>query len=207
MRDGRGRLVGFSKITRDLTDEKGTTDRLIKEVRQLQAVFDRSHAVMFLKDTSGRYIRVNGQFEKSFGVKADDILGKTDREIFPPIQAKEFEENDRKELAYRPAYYIYSSPVAEHSYSSRIHIGYYTLRVNRYHIRRHMNKLTELIDLPQRPPRLSMCVAPPLVRHDHSSFIDDLNRDADYQLCGRQEVPPGFHSLIHINTVVPERVH
>ncbi len=101
MRDGSGRLVGFSKITRDLTDEKGTTDRLIKEVRQLQAVFDRSHAVMFLKDTSGRYIRVNGQFEKSFGVKADDILGKTDREIFPPIQAKEFEENDRKVIESR----------------------------------------------------------------------------------------------------------
>ena len=101
MRDGSGKLVGFSKITGDLTDEKHTTDRLIKEVRQLQAVFDRSHAVMFLKDTSGRYIRVNGQFERSFGMKATDILGKTDREIFPPVQAKEFEQNDRKVIDAR----------------------------------------------------------------------------------------------------------
>ena len=101
MRDSNGRLKGFSKITRDLTDEKSATDRLIKEVQQLQGVFDRSNAVMFLKDTSGKYIRVNGQFERSFGMKAAAILGKTDREVFPPDQAREFEENDKKVIESR----------------------------------------------------------------------------------------------------------
>ncbi len=101
MRDSSGRLKGFSKITRDLTDEKSATDHLIKEVQQLQAVFDRSHAVMFMKDLSGKYIRVNGQFERSFGMKAGEILGKTDREIFPPDQANEFGQHDRKVIESR----------------------------------------------------------------------------------------------------------
>ncbi len=96
MRDARGTLKGFSKITRDLTEEKAATDRLVNEVRQLQALFGRSHAVMFLKDVSGRYIRVNEQFEHSFGVTAKDVLGKTDRDMFPPDQADEFRKHDRE---------------------------------------------------------------------------------------------------------------
>lgn len=98
MRDGDGTLIGYSKISRDLTERKETEDRLIRELQQFKDVFDNSHAMMFMKDLRGRYVRVNAKFEQSFGIRAKDILGKTDAEIFPKEQADEYVAHDREVL-------------------------------------------------------------------------------------------------------------
>jgi PAS domain S-box-containing protein len=63
---------------------------------RLRAILDHSPAVIFLKDTRGRYLHVNRQFEKRFGLSARDVIGKNDREIFPRKQAALFQTNDRK---------------------------------------------------------------------------------------------------------------
>jgi two-component system, cell cycle sensor histidine kinase and response regulator CckA len=61
----------------------------------LQSFLDYSAALVFLKDSGGRYVMVNRQFEKSFGVTREEVLGRTDSEIFESEQAKTFAENDR----------------------------------------------------------------------------------------------------------------
>ena len=63
---------------------------------RLRAILDHSPAVIFLKDTRGRYLHVNRQFERRFGLSAHDIIGKTDGEIFPRKQARLYQTNDRK---------------------------------------------------------------------------------------------------------------
>jgi PAS domain S-box-containing protein len=65
------------------------------EIR-LQAFMDNSPSVMFIKELDGRYVHANKQFQKSFGLPEQQIIGKTDLAIFPHEQAKEYRANDRK---------------------------------------------------------------------------------------------------------------
>jgi PAS domain S-box-containing protein len=66
--------------------------------KRLQAILDNSPAIIFLKDPEGRYLYVNPQFGKLTPLTPEQILGKTDAEIFPPEQAAAFRANDLKVL-------------------------------------------------------------------------------------------------------------
>src|SRR2546429_2888322 len=61
---------------------------------QLVAFADHSPAVMFLKDREGRYRLVNEQFLRRFGLRRDQVIGRTDLELFPRDQALRFAAND-----------------------------------------------------------------------------------------------------------------
>jgi PAS domain S-box-containing protein len=65
---------------------------------RLQAILDHSPAVIFLKNLRGRYLLVNRRFEKLFGLRREEIVGRTDRELFPREQAGAFSANDRAVL-------------------------------------------------------------------------------------------------------------
>jgi|CXWL01.1.fsa_nt_gi PAS domain S-box-containing protein len=65
---------------------------------RLQAILDYSPTIMFLKDTQGRYLLTNRQFERCFGLSREEIIGKTDAELFPAEQATAFHANDRQVL-------------------------------------------------------------------------------------------------------------
>ena len=69
--------------------------------RRLESILDNSATVIFLKDVAGRYRLVNRCFEDLFHMRERDIIGKTDREIFPAEIAERFRENDRKVLETR----------------------------------------------------------------------------------------------------------
>ena len=61
IRDERGELVGFAKITRDLTERR--REEQLHEAQALLAAFtDNSPAAMSLKDREGRYRFVNAKF-------------------------------------------------------------------------------------------------------------------------------------------------
>jgi PAS domain S-box-containing protein len=51
-----------------------------------------------LKDTEGRYLLVNREIERAFGISQEQIKGKTDSEIFPPEEAAKYRANDLKVL-------------------------------------------------------------------------------------------------------------
>jgi len=55
---------------------------------------DNSPSVIFFKDIQGVYLDVNPRFEQLFGLKRDQIIGRTDHEIFPGKQAANFRAND-----------------------------------------------------------------------------------------------------------------
>ena len=71
---------------------------LEKSSAQLNAILDNAPAVIYLKDTQGRYLFVNRQFEKSFALSRPQIIGHTDHEIFPGAAADDFVANDRRVL-------------------------------------------------------------------------------------------------------------
>ena len=66
---------------------------------RLVAFADHSPAVMFLKDREGRYRLVNEQFLQRFGLRRDQVIGRTDLELFPRDQALRFAANDAEVLS------------------------------------------------------------------------------------------------------------
>lgn len=86
------------ELEREITERQQAEKALQASEAQLRGVLDHSPAVIFLKDTRGRYLRVNRQFERRFGLMEADILGKTDGQLFARKQAAIFQANDRKVL-------------------------------------------------------------------------------------------------------------
>ena len=74
-------------VGRDVTNEKLAEQRM-------QAVVDNATAVIFMKDTEGRYLLVNRLYEQLFHVSRKDVLGKSDHDIFPEAMAESFRKND-----------------------------------------------------------------------------------------------------------------
>ncbi len=90
LRGRSGELSGFAKVTRDLTG----IHRALENEQLLSAFTGHSLAVMFLKDTHGRYRFVNATFLQRFGLRREQVLGLSDAEIFPRAQAAAFRAND-----------------------------------------------------------------------------------------------------------------
>ena len=91
-------------IERELREAKSRRERrraeeaLRESEKRLQAILDNSPAIIFLKNTEGRYLYVNPQFARLTPLTREQILGKTDDEIFLPAQAAAFRANDLKVL-------------------------------------------------------------------------------------------------------------
>lgn len=96
MRDETGALRGFAKVTRDLTARRQLEERLRESEARLQAFFNHSPAVIFLKDVEGRYLHINAKFQERFGLRGEQVIGHTDTALFAPDQAAAFRANDRE---------------------------------------------------------------------------------------------------------------
>ena len=76
----------------DVRERKQTDEPLAWEI------LNSSANLIFLKDTEGRYLFVNRQFERTFRTRQERIEGKRDDEIFPSQQAAAFRANDLRVL-------------------------------------------------------------------------------------------------------------
>jgi PAS domain S-box-containing protein len=69
------------------------------EAQQLiQAIIDNSPAVVYVKDTEGRYLLVNRRFGELFHMSDARVIGRTDQDLFPAPMARQFRANDLEVL-------------------------------------------------------------------------------------------------------------
>ena len=99
MRDEEGKLRGFAKVTRDITERRETQETLRRTEQQLQAVLDNTSVSVYIKDCEGRYVFVNRGFEQAYGRSRSEILGRTDGELSTPEFAEAFRAHDRRIMA------------------------------------------------------------------------------------------------------------
>jgi len=83
-------------VVQDITERKQAQEVLRVTEGRLTEILNHSTAMIFMKDREGRYLLVNRAFERQFGLMAEQILGKTDMDIFPAKQAAMFQANDRE---------------------------------------------------------------------------------------------------------------
>ena len=50
----------------------------------------------WIKDAEGRYVYANEAATRTFGVRAEELLGHTDDDVFPTETAIQFRHNDRR---------------------------------------------------------------------------------------------------------------
>lgn len=79
---------------KSVTQRRQTEQAARERERIIESILENSPAVIYMKDLSGRYLRINRQYERIFGTRREDVLGKTDKDIFPPDVVIKIRAND-----------------------------------------------------------------------------------------------------------------
>lgn len=96
---GRGAILTLVDDTERLAQE-----REIRASRErLMSIMNNSTALVSLKDLAGRYEFVNRQFEETFHVKSEDLIGKTDSSFFPARIADDFRSKELEVMRRKKA--------------------------------------------------------------------------------------------------------
>lgn len=96
IRDAEGEPKYFVSVMEDITERKREQELLHQSRQRLQSILDHTTAVIYMKDLAGRYELINRRYEELFHVTHQQIIGKTDFEIFPLEQATKLRENDAR---------------------------------------------------------------------------------------------------------------
>jgi len=123
-RDAKGNITRSLAVSIDVTERnraeaalqrakeklsrysKDLEQKVQKRTREISSILKYTPAVVYFKDQDGRYILVNTRFEEVFGVKNENIRGKSDDDILPQTLADQFRKNDLKVLAENRSYQI-----------------------------------------------------------------------------------------------------
>ncbi len=69
--------------------------------KEISGILKYTPAVVYFKDSKGCYLLVNLRFEELFGVKNEDVRGRTDEEVLPAKVAAQFRQHDFDVLTER----------------------------------------------------------------------------------------------------------
>ncbi|WP_052518077.1 ATP-binding protein [Archangium violaceum] len=100
-------LVQLKRVREELERRNHELERLrSREEAHYRAILDASPAVIYVKDPQGRYLLVNKAYESFMRRTREDILGKTDEQIYNPENpevAEAFRRNDVEVLRRKTA--------------------------------------------------------------------------------------------------------
>jgi PAS domain S-box-containing protein len=85
LREPDGKLIGFSKVTRDVTDRKHGDERLRESEERFRLMVEsvKDYAIIML-DPDGRIISWNAGAQRIKGWTAEEITGKSFENFYPP---------------------------------------------------------------------------------------------------------------------------
>lgn len=99
MRMADGRLIGVLGIGHDITAMRQTEQSLKEREQYQRALLDNFPFMVWLKDTESRFLAVNQAFADTAGVAStENLIGKTDIDIFPIEDAVRYRADDREVL-------------------------------------------------------------------------------------------------------------
>ncbi|WP_129574045.1 MULTISPECIES: AAA family ATPase [Sorangium] len=88
----------YAELEQENAERRRAEQALKANQEMLQAIVDNSAAGVYVKDYEGRYLLANRPVAALLGVPGEQILGKTDAELFPPPVAAALREHDRQVL-------------------------------------------------------------------------------------------------------------
>jgi PAS domain S-box-containing protein len=89
-----GELEYLSTIIRDISVQKQTEQRLKRKRQHLEALLNNLPHIAWIKDEQSRFIAVNEPFAQACGVPVEEVVGKTDYDIWPADLAQAYRDDD-----------------------------------------------------------------------------------------------------------------
>lgn len=86
----------YEELEQKVRELEGSLASLRNKTETFRKILDCSPSVICAKDLDGRYTSINKQFENLSGLKSEDVLGKTDFELFPLSIARDSAESDKR---------------------------------------------------------------------------------------------------------------
>ncbi|MFZ0613957.1 MAG: PAS domain S-box protein [Desulfobacterales bacterium] len=118
-RDAAGKMTRTLAVSIDVTERKRAEEALeqAKEelsrysrdlerqvhlrTREISDILKYTPAIVYFKDNQGRYLLANSRYEQLFGVKNEEVRGRTDEEVLPAEVAVQFRRHDSDVLSER----------------------------------------------------------------------------------------------------------
>ncbi|MBX3124982.1 MAG: PAS domain S-box protein, partial [Nitrospira sp.] len=96
----RAMSIGAAWVTAWIVSQwkKGARSHAHDVSIRLRSLLTHSQTIIFVKDLQGRYLEVSEQFLASVGAPAEQVIGKTDHELFPQDIADSYRQHDCKVL-------------------------------------------------------------------------------------------------------------
>jgi PAS domain S-box-containing protein len=95
LRDPAGNLLGFSEISRDLSERK-------ESEAKYRGLLEAAPDAMVITDANGRIVLVNAQTERQFGYRRDELVGQL-VELLVPQRFREIHPHHRQDYATHPS--------------------------------------------------------------------------------------------------------
>ncbi len=76
------------------TERNFAVEELAASERKFRAIIDNAGSLIYLKDNTGQHLLVNNYYLQLFDTTTDDVIGKTDAELYAADTARKFNEND-----------------------------------------------------------------------------------------------------------------
>ena len=114
--DSQGVLQGFTKVTRDITEQRANQAALkdhaesledqvkarVQDLRaseaRLQGFICHAPAAIAFKDVEGRFLVINPRMEAIIGRPSGEIIGRTNEDLFPPETCARLMDRDQRAL-------------------------------------------------------------------------------------------------------------
>ncbi|MBD0313474.1 MAG: PAS domain S-box protein, partial [Microcoleus sp. T3-bin5] len=93
--DENDQLRGFSKVIRNITQQRRSEEALQESYGVLQTVIEGTGDAIFVKDQQGRYKLANSATAKIFGRPKEEVLGQDDTALLPMEAAAFLQQVDR----------------------------------------------------------------------------------------------------------------
>jgi len=92
--DPAGEPAGYVGTAIDITDRKNAADLVRQSKARLQAILDNTTSIIYVKDCQGRYLVWNKEGQQRWDRAEQDLIGKTDRSLFPAEVEERLRMND-----------------------------------------------------------------------------------------------------------------
>src|SRR5205823_14899357 len=90
-----GQGLRLDGVVTDIDERKRAEEALRASEMKYRSLAENLEQCVFLKDSDLRYIAANQRFCQALGRSEADIMGKTDRELYPPHLAAKYQADDQ----------------------------------------------------------------------------------------------------------------
>ena len=95
--------ITYARLLFTQKEQDAGAEALRESHHLLHSIMEGANEVVFVKNLEGRYVMINTPGAKMLGLTVDQVLGKTDLDMFPPDTAETIRQADRQVMSSRKA--------------------------------------------------------------------------------------------------------